>query len=314
MFLMSQCPSALEEIIKNQGCDVVRSDVEPGSPADLQMTVDTARAEQVRAVVLDGHRFTYQFQASVKSADLAVVVLTDYVPSECYDADVLWNADLPIRKEMYSGSVNNLLLGPAYALLRRQFVDFQVNPRVPATIGRNVLVSMGGSDPQHVTEPIVGALGGKDALHVRVILGSSNANRTEICEDKDQCANVEYLSDVKDMPIHMDWADLAIVAPGVALWELLFMGVPTLCWPRYPEDFELVCELERAGAVIVLPRDLDPARIGLLVDELANDHSRRQRMSNVGRQLVDGRGAARVASAIVQVARANARSEKARAH
>jgi spore coat polysaccharide biosynthesis predicted glycosyltransferase SpsG len=214
---------------------------------------------------------------------------------------------------MYSGSVN-LLLGPAYALLRRQFVNFQVNPRPTATIGSNVLLAMGGSDPQHVTESIVGALGGRDALCVRVILGSSNANRKENCADKDQFANVEYLSDVRDMPIHMDWADLAIVAPGVTLWELLFMGVPTLCWPRYPEDSELAYELERTGAVMVLPRDLEPGKVGFLVDELADDHARRQRMSNAGRQLVDGRGAARVVSAIAQVARANARSEKARAH
>src|SRR5262249_17829448 len=112
--------------------------------------------------------------------------------------------------------------------------------------------------------------------------------------------NSELLYAVDDMPALMAWADVAIAAGGSSGWELAFMGLPAVL-VTVAENQRLIAEsLQRAGTAVHLGwhTEVTPARIAEAVRELLSDRAQRQCMSQAGRLLVDGKGAARVVAAL----------------
>jgi spore coat polysaccharide biosynthesis predicted glycosyltransferase SpsG len=101
----------------------------------------------------------------------------------------------------------------------------------------------------------------------------------------------------------MAWAHMAVTAGGTSSWELCFMGVPMLMIPVAENQVPIVRALTRAGASqeVGWYKDLDVKGLTGAIERLAGDARLRRRMSRAGRQLVDGRGADRVVSAMLGV-------------
>jgi spore coat polysaccharide biosynthesis predicted glycosyltransferase SpsG len=155
---------------------------------------------------------------------------------------------------------------------------------------------MGGSDPQNMTGRAMQAIQQVQCpgLEVRVITGGVNPRRDALIQlARGLHARIEVLSDVDDMPAQLRWADVALTAAGVTLWELLYMGTPVVAWPRYAEDIQFLAGWEKNGAIQALPLDAAPDAIAAAMARLLADRELRQSMQSAGRNLVDGRGAQR---------------------
>jgi UDP-2,4-diacetamido-2,4,6-trideoxy-beta-L-altropyranose hydrolase len=98
----------------------------------------------------------------------------------------------------------------------------------------------------------------------------------------------------------MAGSDLAITSGGSTVWELARMGCPALVVETVPVESLLVSGLTRVG----LFASLGPASaltIESMADAIAariDDARWRAAMSNLGMQLVDGKGAMRVVDAL----------------
>jgi spore coat polysaccharide biosynthesis predicted glycosyltransferase SpsG len=308
---MESCPHPLATRIAAAGFEVVKLGAERGSESDIQETIRVAGLRSAAAVVVDGPHFRSQFVTAIKQAGPVVLVLADYLHAGQYDADVVWDADLPSGTETHPDSSPDprLLLGPRYALVRREFLDFPVSPHIPDR-ARNLLISMGGSDPQNMTLSTLQSLRSVDQLQIRVIVGASNPNRDSVRQTAATFGNIEVLTSSDDMPIQMSWADMAIVAPGVTVYELLYMGVPVVCWPRHEDDARVVDELARMGAAVFVSTQASAKEFAQAVSQLAADRDKRRQMSDAGRELVDGKGAERVLRTLLQVIQARSHSHK----
>jgi spore coat polysaccharide biosynthesis predicted glycosyltransferase SpsG len=100
----------------------------------------------------------------------------------------------------------------------------------------------------------------------------------------------------------MSWADLAVTGAGSTCWELACLGVPALSLMIAENQRRIGEELGAAGVIVNLGwhTDVGVERIATSVDGLLYSSFRRLRMSQQGRALIDGKGAARVASALSQ--------------
>jgi spore coat polysaccharide biosynthesis predicted glycosyltransferase SpsG len=111
----------------------------------------------------------------------------------------------------------------------------------------------------------------------------------------------EVVSDPEGLPAIMGSADLAITAAGISSLELACLGVPMLVYEASPNQASNVAGLVAAGAAINLgslhAMCAEPLQRALLA--LAGDESRRRRMAMAGPKLIDGRGADRVAHAVI---------------
>jgi RimJ/RimL family protein N-acetyltransferase len=90
----------------------------------------------------------------------------------------------------------------------------------------------------------------------------------------------------------MQWADLAVSTASTAMSELCLLGVPAVVMAVVPNQEAPAERFDRAGAVVRV--DPLPTEVVAAVDGLSPDRARRQVMGDVGRSLIDGRGAERV--------------------
>jgi spore coat polysaccharide biosynthesis predicted glycosyltransferase SpsG len=96
-------------------------------------------------------------------------------------------------------------------------------------------------------------------------------------------------------------ADLCMASDESTLYEAVYLGTPTLALPRSAREMRIAAALAARGAVLNLGLDARSwtTTLGPVVRALLADAGRRRALSLAGRRLIDGRGAARLADALV---------------
>jgi ribosomal protein S18 acetylase RimI-like enzyme len=196
-------------------------------------------------------------------------------------------------------SYTRLLLGPRYALLRREFQERHMWRRDIPPSGRRLLVTMGGSDPDNLTRRLIEALPEISVpdLEITIVAGGSNPRLSELQHAiRGSSTPIHLMGDASNMPELVAQADAAIICAGGTLWELLCMGCPTLSYFRTSAQGEIVAALDALGALHNLGsvEAFEHTSLICAVEELMACRAQREKMSQVGRSLVDGKGIARV--------------------
>ena len=234
-------------------------DAEPGSAADAAATLALARRLGASWIVVDGYQFGPDYQQWIKDGGARLLLLDDNGDAAPYAADIVLNQNLHAREELYADRApqTQLLLGPRYALLRREFWPWRGRQRESPRTATKILVTLGGSDPDNVTQKVIDALALVPVtdLEAVVVVGGSNPHREQLAQAAERTAGrVRLQSNVTDMPALMAWADVAISAGGSTCWELAFMGLPSLLVILADNQRLVVEEMARAGAAISLGR------------------------------------------------------------
>jgi UDP-2,4-diacetamido-2,4,6-trideoxy-beta-L-altropyranose hydrolase len=298
---MAESTPAVEEHVQAEGFSVARLDGAPGSAQDAAGLAQLAQARGAHWVVVDGYRFGSEYQRKLKQAGLKILFVDDHGHAEHYSADLVLNQNPHATDGMYSSreAYAGLLLGPKFAMLRREFSKWREWKREIPAVARKVLVTMGGSDPDNITLRVMKALATVkiDGLQTVVVSGGSNPHIGSLQKAATEfVGKIDLVINISDMPERMAWADVGIIAAGGTLWELLCMGCPVLSYARNPVQGRIIAQLEGEGVVRDLgnSRDYDEASLVSAITELATSPARRSRMSSLGKELADGMGSRRL--------------------
>ena len=298
-YLMAECFPAIEERLVREGVTVSRITAAPATPADAQQTAAEATRVNASWLVVDGYRFAPDYLRRLKAAGLRILFLDDDGRFDFYPADVVLNQNISADRKMYEkrDRLTRLLLGPEYVLLRPEFLA-ETKAREHPAIARKVLVTMGGSDPDNVTGKVLAALTslGSD-IEGRVVVGSGNPWHADLQALTERLVpKVKLARSPENMAPLMRWADVAISGAGSTYWELAHMGLPAIVI-AYSADQEDIAKIlaERENAISLgWHANLSEEQVSDALLRLLNDYERRCAMSERGRKLVDGQGAARV--------------------
>lgn len=174
---------------------------------------------------------------------------------------------------------------------------------VPVSADR-VLVTQGGADTQGFTPLILRAIGDLPRLsRIDVVLGPLFRHERQLAA---ALASIGGKAVVHRNPprFHdlMRRASLAITAGGLTLFELAYLGVPSVTVANERFEVATAALFDAQGATVNLGYggDLRSARLRGAVERLAADSVRRRRMARDARRLVDGRGAERIADLVTQ--------------
>lgn len=300
-FATATIASGLANRLGAEWIELIHLDVVPGSNDDATQTVSLAKHRMASWVVVDGYQFRDAYQRAIKQAGLRLLFVDDYGHADHYYADLVLNQNIYANESRYSNceSYTRLLLGTSYALLRTEFWSWRNWQRQIPTLGRRLLVTLGGSDPEGATLNVIQALKQLQLpdLEARIVIGPANTNLARIRQEvKNSDHHIELLTDVKDMPSLMAWADTAVSAGGVTCWELAFMGVPMVLIILADNQKDIAAGMAEAGVAscagwydLLAPRDLAKT-----LTEMLEKPSLRSQMSYRGRSLVDSLGAKRV--------------------
>ena len=273
---------------------------------DLQSTIFRAKDVKASFVVLDGYDFDLDYQRALRAAGCRLMVIDDSVRLPFYEADILLNQNLGAERLEYKCNPDaGLLLGPEYALIRREFMVWRGRLHTVPDTARKILVTMGGADNGNVSLRVINALRQLKIarLEIRVVAGPANPHIKEL---RDAAAGfpgrLELLTSVSEMGLLMAWADLAITGAGSTCWELACVGLPAVTLMLAENQRVIAEKLGAAGVVFNLgcPGEVSLDRIAATVDALLYSSFRRLRMIQRGRALIDGKGAQRVATALSQ--------------
>lgn len=252
-------------------------------------------------VLLDSYFVAPDYMATIQGESPLVYI--DDLNAFDYPADLVVNYTLYGDKLPYPQN-KTYLFGPEYALLRKEFQN--VPHREVAKQVRNVLVSTGGADPEHVALRCVQYLLEQPPGYVtyHVVLGAMNQDISEIERISAECPHILLYQNVSDMRSLMLRCDAAISAGGTTLFELCACGLPTVTYVLADNQIMNAASFEKAGLMLnagdIRGNGHYVERIFERLELLVRDRPLRQRMAGQMQTLVDGRGANRLAKAILE--------------
>ena len=257
-------------------------------------------------VVLDGYHFNETYQQQVKEAGHRLLVIDDMAHLKHYYADVVLNQNLHAELLHYSCEpYTQLLLGTKYVLLRREFQAWKGWKRKIPAIARHVLVTLGGADPGNYTLKVIQALQRVNlpGLEATVVIGGSNVHGDTLqAEIGRSSLPVRLIRDAADMPELMAWADVAVVSGGATVWELAFMGVPSIVGITAQIEEFLVEGLKkyRLFSNVGWFKTISIEQLKQALYTLIQDEAARRNMVKLGQRLVDGNGCDKIISKLLK--------------
>jgi UDP-2,4-diacetamido-2,4,6-trideoxy-beta-L-altropyranose hydrolase len=296
-FLTASITPSLTERLAKETLKVIALSAVPYGEEDARETAETARSMGAAWVIVDGYSFTGAYQDHLKKQGMNVLFVDDYGHAKRYSADAIVNQNIGAAEDLYKNrdDKTTLLLGTRFVLLQRIFRDHPRPERlIPRTASR-LLVTLGGGDPDNVTEKTIEAVRGAEGLDVTVVIGGANPHAKSLqslCED----AGMQSIVNATDMRALMDEADMALSAGGTTNYELAYLGIPALTITLADNQRAVTAGMAAAGASISLGwhEDVTPEMMREKMNLLRNDQKKRAYMATRGTALVDGDGADRV--------------------
>ncbi|HET6380851.1 MAG TPA: UDP-2,4-diacetamido-2,4,6-trideoxy-beta-L-altropyranose hydrolase [candidate division Zixibacteria bacterium] len=285
-------PGSLESDWKREATVLDRIQAEVGSAEDLRATTEAIDAVRPNWLVLDGYQFDRDYIAAVGARTL--LLLMDDHGGPTGGAALVLNPNLYAERTMYTAANAALLLGPRYAPLRREFV----RRRRAEEPEWDVVVSLGGADPDRRTLPLIEAFA-RLGLKGRVVLGPHHQDRDELRRAAPM-AGWDIAEAPADMAAVLAAARVAVVGAGTTTLECLALGVPMVAVRIAANQDLVVRALQASDLADVVDGRESPQRVAEVVTDLLRDSQRLRRRREAGLALVDGRGATRVAGAMRQ--------------
>lgn len=255
-------------------------------------------------VVVDSYYVTEKYLEKLRKK--YKVVYIDDIAAFPYDVNILVNynayGSYIDYHQLYLNSQleePQQILGPGYAPLRSMFKDLKKRNQKKNV--ENVLISTGGSDPDHFALEIVKAKPKNYVYHI--LVGSMNLDKAEI--RRHALDNIVIHENVSDMAGLISKMDIAVSAAGSTLYEICACGVPLITYVLADNQIKGADAFEKLGLAVNLG-DMrtvkDPCeRIISAVEELADDYQKRVDTGIQMQNMIDGHGAERMVREMMRV-------------
>jgi UDP-2,4-diacetamido-2,4,6-trideoxy-beta-L-altropyranose hydrolase len=266
---------------------------------DADRTVRLIGPLDPAVVMVDDYRLGAVWERRIKDAipDTTIVALDD-LPDRDHAADVLVDPNLDIGQSTATTPAHERVLrGTAFVPLSNEYLE----GAAPREVGSRpeVLVSLGGGSSA-LTVQLARALAGHPrAREVSATFVVPDAlDRSSVGQASAGVPSIRVVASVPSLRPLLDRSDLAIGAGGTSAWQRLRVGLPSVVVAVAPNQVRTCRALEAAGLARWID-DLSPDRIIAGMFETLDDAGLRQRARDEGPVLVDGRGAQRIALALV---------------
>jgi UDP-2,4-diacetamido-2,4,6-trideoxy-beta-L-altropyranose hydrolase len=224
---------------------------------DADDCIDILKVEKTNWLIVDHYALDEQWQKKLKPYYEKLMVIDDLADRK-HQCDILLDQNFGRSSKDYeilTLKSTKLLMGPKYALLRPEFEklrQYSLDRRKKANF-KSLLINMGGTDPDNITEKVIEKLQVAN-LPKNVIITIVMGKTAPHLQSVKRCASeLPYYSEVKvdvdNMAEIMANTDIAIGASGSTTWERCCLGVPTIqLITAFNQEF-IAQKLEKINAV-----------------------------------------------------------------
>lgn len=251
----------------------------------------------IRKLLIDSYSVTPEY-LQVLSEQVEVAYIDD-LDSFIYPVHTLirytGNWEEAAYEERYRDT--KLLLGLQYAPLRGKFRNCSqkvISPRV-----ENLLLLSGGTDRFYVLEHLLEKIRKEQYRSIDVICGKYYEKYTQMCIQYQQYKNIHFHQEINNVEDYMTKADVAVSAGGTTLYELCACGTPTISYSFADNQLNSVQRFQKDNLINYagdVRYDKAIEKIVHNLDLYIEDMSLRMQKSRKMQELVDGKGALRIAN------------------
>lgn len=283
-FLSSTPTEFLVERARREGIEMRELMMDAGSIFDAQRVADL----EADLVVVDGYHFPASYFSVLDSQSVRYVVIDDNGVNVSANAEFIINQNPHADRSMYQDTdPRRLLIGPQFALVRREILDLRSCVKASEQQSTPlVLVSIGGTDIGGSTRGIASAL---VSMTDAVVVASGIDPPEGVSRAPADIAPILAMS------------TCAVLGAGTSMWEAAHLGVPVVAIVVADNQFGAATRASELGICEMIDfrsaPDLDQVRSQ--VQRLLASPSKRKEMAMIGRSLIDGEGAARVAKQLI---------------
>lgn len=291
----------LTDQIERRGLSVV------AAPDDPEALAGLARDAAVDAVVLDGYHLDPACGRALHDAGITVLSVLDDTFGGGQEADLYLDQNFGATPAP-GVDPDRQLLGLDYSLFRDEVLRHRPTTSRPAPSATpRVLAVFGGSDPYAAAPVVVPLLlaSGRPAHVVAVAARPEIATALEALPTAPG-QQVEVVAPTPDLAALAATCDVAVTAAGSSVWEFLCLGLPSMLVcvvDNQAPGYDAVTQrglAEPFGHLSRLRGDEAVRSAAVAVAEaLLSDPERQESLATAGMSLVDGRGRARVADALL---------------
>ncbi|NQT06218.1 MAG: UDP-2,4-diacetamido-2,4,6-trideoxy-beta-L-altropyranose hydrolase [Candidatus Omnitrophica bacterium] len=248
------------------------------------------------AVVVDSYLSDLDLYEEISNTVEAPLYIDDFKRLD-YPRGAVLNSALYTEELNYPDKDNiTYLLGPEYALLRKEFwlvPEKEINNDI-----RSIMITFGAVDKNRTTPKVLELLNMRfPRISKKVIIGKGFNNIADIDKLKrgDDCFVYDPSAD--EMRAAMLASDMSISAGGQTLYELARIGIPTVSITAADNQLLNTAGWHRKGFAECAGRYDDKNLMEKLLEKISimRDYSERLKRNEIGKSLIDGKGAGRVA-------------------
>lgn len=292
----------------------------PQMPSQRVESSEEALPQRNTAILVDSYYVTEKYLAALKKR--ITTIYMDDIYAFSYPVDMLINYNIYGEEMGYEKDAafadTKLLLGTEYVPLREEFsagAGYVQSRKVlslgaanvtPAADG-GILITTGGSDSFNLAGQLLMEAMKYDALKEKeyhVVSGSLNPHIGELQALAQKHENIHIHCNVTNMAELMAESEVALSAGGSTLYELCAMGVPVIAFSFAENQERLVQTFVKRGIAQYGGnyrtdgnKMIQNTIAGL--ETLLEDENLRTEYRKKARTLVDGKGAGRIAEAIL---------------
>ena len=267
---------------------------------ELSVLSQVIRNEHIDKLLIDSYQVTQRYLA-----ELSKLVTTFYIDDLNlfeYPVDAVICYANYWKKFQYkiNDKRTTYLLGMKYVPLKQDFWNCEA--KIISEKANNLLILTGGSDPFNVTEQILDSIDIYQFQTIDVICGIYNTNYNKFVKKYENNKNIKFHQAVNNIEQYMKNADIAISAGGTTLYELCSIGTPAISFSFADNQLDNVRQFQEDGLIDYAgdARMDDIAEtINQYLTRYRNDFELRKEKSEKMQKMVDGKGAERIARAIV---------------
>jgi len=253
-------------------------------------------------LIVDHYALDYYWERKLRLYSKKIMVIDD-LANRNHDCDILLDQNYIHDQYRYDKllSLDSIkLLGSKYALLRKEFLE---NRRKRERVKR-VFVFFGGTDFEDLTSIAIKVLSRSKLRHlsVDVVVGSSNPHQTELKAEIDMCPNIKLHIQVDNMAKLMLKADVSIGSGGITTWERMASGLPSIVVTLADNQVAFIKCLDKDGHLNWLGGmgQISERVIYNAFLKIVQDPCQLRLQSQKNQNLIDGKGANRVADILIK--------------
>lgn len=259
-----------------------------------------------KTLVFDTKKDISPLIKTLKRLGHKLILMDNTTPARLGADVVIYPSALFDNKLDWPGYAGHVYGGAMYVPVDKTFLEARKeSQRRQHQPPYHILITMGGSDPRHLTYQIVSSLRSlPQPIDIKVVIGPAFAPDPRLGElERSDDPRLRFIRNQDNLASLMAGSHIAITAVGTTLYELAAVGVPAIIVANHSEDRRDLELYKKLGMNLPLGfyQDITPLQIQSAVSQFVQEATTWQSMRNKGWQLIDGHGARRIAECIMAI-------------